>query len=240
MAQSTFHWSLQAPPVLVDHGAGVLVGLDERHLQDPPGLGTEGQEGAVGGPALGPERGQHHRHDVVVVGENRLERGVEAARAVALGRAHQLVVEAEGVEEGAEAGVVVGAEALVGAEGVGHGGERLAQVLGEELLPGHVVGHLAQAVHVVREGDQPGRQVAEHGEGAAHHGGAGDLGEGADVGQTGGSVAGLEHHRARDRGLAAQALEQRLRLLERPGAALQRHLRLTRHGIRNPSKPAGS
>jgi hypothetical protein len=174
------------------------------------------------------------------VGEHCLERRVEVARAIALGRAHQLVVEAEGVEEGAEASVVVGAEALVGAEGVGHDGERLAQVLGEELLPGHVVGHLAQAVHVVREGDQPGGQIAEHCESAAHHGGAGDLGESADMGQTGGSVAGLEDHRARDRGLAAQALEQRLRLLERPGTALQRGFGVALHRSGSPRELLGS
>ena len=45
---------------------------------------------------------------------------VEPARLVGLGRGHELVVEAEAVEEGAQAGVVVGAEALVLAERVAH------------------------------------------------------------------------------------------------------------------------
>ena len=41
-------------------------------------------------------------------------------------------------------------------ERVGHPGQRLAEMPRHHLLVGDVVGHLAQRIHVVGEGDQPG------------------------------------------------------------------------------------
>ena len=64
--------------------------------------------------------------------------------------------------------------------------------------------------------------LGQHLEGVAHHGGAGDLAEGADVRQAGGAVARLE-----DDGLVGGArellepLDDLARLLERPGARLR-------------------
>ena len=116
------------------------------------------------------------------------------------------------------------AEALVGAEGVGDGGQGLAEMLRQHLPVGDVVGHPSQAVHVVGKGDQARRYGGKPGEGVAHHGGARDLGEGADMGQAGGTVTGLEQHvtlAGQTRGTgAAQTVEDLSRLLERPGPAL--------------------
>ena len=93
-------------------------------------------------------------------------------------------------------------------------------MLRQHLLVRHVVGHLAQPVHVVGEGDQPGLDlvVGEHAEGVAHHGGARDLAEGADMRQAGGAVAGLEDHLVLR--LALQPRDDLARLLERPGVRL--------------------
>ena len=100
------------------------------------------------------------------------------------------------VEERAQPRVVVLTETRMGAERVRHLRQRLAEMLGQHLLVRHVVRHLAQAIHVVRERDQPGLDlvVGQHAEGVAHHGGARDLAEGADMRQAGGAVAGLEDH----------------------------------------------
>ena len=79
--------------------------------------------------------------------------------------------------------------------------------------------HLAQAVHVVGEGEQPGRNVgAMTLEGAAHHGGAHHLAEGADMRQARRAVAGLEQHIAFGRRRFLVARDQLARLLEGPGA----------------------
>ena len=140
--------------------------------------------------------------------------------AVAVGRGKELVVEAELVEEGAQPRIVVGGEARMGAERVGHLGERLAEMLRHHLLVRHVVRHLAQPVHVVGERDQPGLDlvVGEHAEGVAHHAGARDLAEGADMRQPRGAVAGLEDDLVLR--LALEPRDDLPRLLERPGVRL--------------------
>ena len=205
--------------VLVDiaHGAGILVAGRDRHLQHVAGLGAKRQEGAVGRLPLRPQRRQDDLHDHVVVAERVLERLVEFARSVRLGRTLEGVGEAEVVEEGAEPGIVVGAETLVGAEGVRNPGQRLAEMLLHHRPVRDVVGHLAQRVHVVGEGHEARRDVAHRREGVAHHGRARDLGEGADVGQARGTVAGLEERIPLRRRRAADALQQGRGLLERPG-----------------------
>ena len=108
----------------------------------------------------------------------------------------ELVFEAERVEERAQPRVVVRAEAFVGAERLGIRVSGLPKMLRQQVLVRHVVGHLAQAVHVVGEGDEPRLHlvVGQHAEGVPHHGGARDLAERADVRQAGRAVAGLEHH----------------------------------------------
>ena len=86
-----------------------------------------------------------------------------------------------------------------------------------ELLVRDIVRHLAQAVHVVREGDQARRDgvAGQHPEGVAHHAGARHLAEGADMRQARGAVAGLEQ------GLLLaglfEPLDELARLLEGPG-----------------------
>ena len=149
------------------------------------------------------------------------QRLVEASRGVALGGGQELVVEAERVEEGPQPRIVVVAEAWMIAERVGNLRERLAEMLGHHLLVGDVAGHFAQAVHVVGEADQPRRDLVlgEHAEGVAHHGGAGDLAEGADMRQARGTVTSLEYDGAGRLRNALQPAQDLARLLEGPGLA---------------------
>ena len=58
--------------------------------------------------------------------------------------------------------------------------------------------------------------LGQHLEGMPHHGGAGDLAEGADMRQAGGAVAGLEQHLAIAAALV-DAGDELSRLLEGPG-----------------------
>ena len=200
------------------------VALDHRHLQHLAGLRRDGQERRIGGAALGPQGRQDDVHHLVVDREHPQQRRVEHAGLVALGGGQELVLEAEAVEEAAQARVVVRGKArILVAEGVRHRRQRLADVRRQHVLVGHVVRHLPQAVHVVGEADQPRLALAlgQHLEGVAHHGRARDLAEGADVRQAGGSVARLEDRRlvgaARE---LFQPLDEPARLLERPGARL--------------------
>ena len=200
------------------------VALDHRHLQHPAGLGRHGEERRIGGAALGTEGGQDDVHHLVVDREHLQQRRVEHAGLVALGGGEELVLEAEAVEEAAQARVVVRGKARVlVAERVGHGRQRLADVRRQHVPVGHVVRHLPQAVHIVGEAHEAGLALAlgQHLEGVAHHGGARHLAEGADVRQAGGSVARLEDQRLVGAALELfQPLDEAARLLERPGARL--------------------
>ena len=205
--------------VLVDDGAGLDVALDHRHLQHHPGLGADRQERRIGGAPLRPQGRQHHVDDGVIMAQHPQQGLIEPARHVPVGGRLELVGEAEPVEEAAQPGVVVVAEALMGAERVGDAGQRLAQMLADHLLVGDVVGHLAQPVHVVGKGEQAAGDLgSQDGQGAPDHGGAGHFAEGADMGQARRAVAGLEQDIALVRRLAFQPLvQQGAGLLERPG-----------------------
>ena len=126
--------------------------------------------------------------------QHREQRRVETPRCVAGGRRHEFVVEPELVEEGAEPRIVMRGEAVMGAERIRHLGQRLAEMPRHHLLVGDVVRHFAQPVHVVGKGDQPGLDlvVGENAKGMAHHGGARDFAERADMRQAGRPIAGLE------------------------------------------------
>ena len=184
-------------------------------------VGRDRQERRIGLRALLAQRRQHDLHHGVEALEHLEQRRVEAAGRVAVGRRQELVLEAELIEEGAQPRIVVRAEATdTVRERVGHLRQRLAEMRRQHLLVRHVVGHLAQPVHVVGERDQPRLHlvVGEHAEGVAHHGGARDLAEGADMRQAGGAVAGLEDHLVLR--LRLQPRDDLARLLERPGVRL--------------------
>ena len=193
---------------------------EHRHLQHCAGAGVDGKERRIGLGAFLAQRGQHDLHDRLEAFEHLEQRAVEAARFVAVGRGQEFVVECELVEEGAQPRIVVLAEARVRAERVGHAGERLAEMSFDHLLVRDIVRDLAQPIHVVGEGEQTGLHavVGEHTKRVAHHGGARDLAEGADVRQAGGSIAGLEDHLVLR--LAREARDDLARLLERPGVGL--------------------
>ena len=143
---------------------------------------------------------------------------VEAAGGVAAGGALELVGEAETIQKAAQHGVVVFAEAGMGAERIGDVGERLAEMAADHLAVRNIVGHFAQAVAIVREGEQAGLDAGRQQlEGAADHGGARHFAEGADMGQARRAVAGLEQDIAFRRRFPFEALvEQHLGFLERP------------------------
>ncbi len=201
-----------------DDGAGLGIALGDRHLQHGAAHRRDRQEGRIGLLALLAQRRQHDRHHLVIGLQHLLQHRVEAPGLVDLGGADELVGEAEAVEEGAQARIVAGAEALIFAEGVGHLGQRLVEIGRHGLLVGHVAGHLPEAVHVVGEADEPGRHrvLGDETEGGPHHGRAGDLAEGADMGQAGRAVAGLEDDRARRAVPALQPLHHLLGFLEGP------------------------
>ena len=178
--------------VAPDHRAGLGIPAFHRHLHDDAGLRMDRQDRRVGRAAIGAERRQDHLGDFFITFQDADQRRVEPAGGVVVGGGGELVLEAEGIQEGAQPGVVVGAEGVVGAERIRDAGQRLAEILCQHLLVRHVVRDLAQPVHVVAERQQAGRQAGQHGEGVAHPGGAGDLAERADMRQAGRAVAGLE------------------------------------------------
>ena len=191
-----------------------------RHLQHQAGARRDRQERRIGLRPLLAQRRQHDRHHLVEAPEHLQQRRIETPRRVTGGRRHELIVEAELVEEGAQPRVVVVREAFMGAERVGHFGQRLAQILRHHLLVGDVVGHLAQRIHVVGKRNQPGFDfvVGDDAEGVTHHRGTRDLAEGADMRQAGGAIAGLEDHLVL--GLSLEPRDDLTRLLERPGVRL--------------------
>ena len=191
-----------------------------RHLQHDAGARIDRQKRRIGRRALLAQGRQHDRHHLVEALQHFEQRAIETSRHVAVGRGHEFVFEAEMIEEGAQARIVVLAETRMGAERIGHLGQRLAEMALQHLLVRHVVGHLAQAVHVVGKGDQPGLDlvVGQHAEGMTHHGGARHFAESADMRQAGRAVTGLEDHFVLRPLL--QPGDDLARLLERPGAGL--------------------
>jgi len=90
-------------------------------LSKRPGLGRDRQEDRIGLLALLAQGRQHHRLYRVVVLQRGQKHLVEAARLVPIGRRLELVLEAEGIEESAQARVVGRAEArILVAERIGH------------------------------------------------------------------------------------------------------------------------
>ena len=197
-----------------DDGPAVHMAFQGGDLQHLAGPGAHRQEGGIGGPALFAQRRQHDLLDGVEPLQSDQQGRVEPARAIGVGGRHELVVEAEPVEEGAQAGVVMGRKALVGPERIADHAERLFQVLLQHLLVGQARRDLAHPVHVVGEGDQTGGDgvVGERPKGGAHHGGPRHFAEGAHMGQARGAIAGLEDHRP------LQGLERGDRLVGLAGA----------------------
>ena len=194
----------------------------QRNLHHDAGARMDRQEGRIGRRALLAQRGQHDRLHLIEAVEHAQQRRVEAARRVIVGRGGEFVIEAETVEEGAQARVVGRAKrGIFARERVGNARQRLAEMLGEHVLVRHVVGHLAKPVHVIRESEQARLDPAlgQHLEGVTHHGGAGDLAEGADVRQARGAVAGLEQNLGRAG--FGDARDELFRFLEGPGGGCQ-------------------
>ncbi len=146
-----------------------------------------------------------------------LQGGVEAAALIIFRRRREFIFEAEGVEEGAQPRIIMRAETRMRAERVRHLRQGLAEIGGDEFLIRDVVGDLAQPVQVVGEGEEARRDPAlgHDFERAAHHAGARDLAEGADMRQAGRAVAGLEQHALLTAGF--HAFDELSRLFERPG-----------------------
>src|SRR6185312_15404576 len=125
------HWRLEQRPLLIaEHdGSRLRLYLDGGRLQHAARTRADRQERTVSAPPLLPERGQHHRHDLVIALQHAEERWVEAPREIPVGRALKVVVEAEFVEKLAELGVVVMSETFVTAEWIGNAGQRQSAML---------------------------------------------------------------------------------------------------------------
>ena len=167
--------------------------------------------------------------------EHAPERVVEAARAIAFGRADELVVEAEAVQERLQAPVHVRAVTLCRAERIRNRGQGLMEMLRDLFAVRDVVRHGAQPVHVVGEGIEfrwPARQELEH---LAHERGPEDLGEGADMRQAGRPVAGLEQNEAFRGRPPAEPLDQPDRLDHRPSLACAQQFQILSHHSPLPS-----
>ena len=103
------------------------------------------------------------------------------------------------------------------AERIGHRRQRLVERRLQELLVRHIGRHLAQAVHVVREADEPRLHARlQHLERMPHHRRARHLPERADMRKPRRAVARLEHHLAR-RVRLLQPFQKLARLFEGPG-----------------------
>ena len=102
------------------------------------------------------------------------------------------------------------------AERIGHVRQRPLHVSDERFRIGDVVRNFAHAVHVVGHTDDFGGDlvVGQHAEGMAHHRGAHDFPEGADMRQAARAVAGFEHHHVLR--MALMPLEHEARLFEGP------------------------
>ena len=185
---------LLAVLVVIGDRAGGGIDALHRHVKDTAGLGGDGKEGAVASPSFLAQCGQHDVHDAVVCGERLHEHRVEHARAIGFCRRHKLVLEAEAIEERAQACVVVMGEAFVCAEGVWHGCQRALEMLAQHVLVGDVVWDLAHAVHVVGERDQACWLVRDFLERATDPACARNLAEGADMRQARWAIACLEQY----------------------------------------------
>ena len=208
-------------PVLVGEGdrPGLRIHHPHRHLQHAAAGGRDGQDRRVGQPPLLPQRRQHDGQDRIKLPQHFAQGRVEPARAIAIGRADEFIVEAEAVEELPEQRIIVMREAFVAAERVGDLRQRLAQRDLQQLGIGDIFGHLAQPVHVVAEGHEPRRHSApgQHLECLANPGRAQHFGEGPDMRQARRAIAGLEHH-GFAAGLSIRITRQQLaRLLIGPG-----------------------
>ena len=140
--------------VLPGDGAGGRVDPLHRHLHDDAGMRMHRQDRRVGGLPFRPQGRQDGRHDRVVAFQDTHQGGVEAAGLVVFGGGGELVLETERIQERAQPGVVVRAEAVMGAERVGNLRQRLAEVRRQQLLVRDIVRHLAETVHVVAERQQ--------------------------------------------------------------------------------------
>ena len=218
------HRQRRIAPVLIGKGDGAVLGVHllHRHVEHAAGGGRDGQEGAVGRLALFAKRRQHDAHDGVIALGGAAQHGIEPARLVIFRGAGEFIVEAEGIEEAPQHGVVVMAEAfIIAAKGIGHRGQRLVEVRLQEAAVRNIVGNLAHAVHVVGEAQKPGWNIRHGLEGAAHHGGARHFAEGADMGKARGAVAGFEQHFRLGRLALLDPRQKFPRFLERPGAAFK-------------------
>ena len=182
--------------VEIGDGVPLRMGGDHLGLKHAAGLRTDRKERAVGGAALLAEGGQHDVHDLVVMRQNRTQTVIEPARGVTVGRADEFIIEAEAVEEGLQAGIVVRTEGRVRSERVAHRRQRQAEIGLHRLAVGNIVGHLAKTVHIIRETDKPRLRAGHHLKSMAHHRCAHHLAEGADMRQAGRAIASLEQNLA--------------------------------------------
>ena len=139
---------------------GLRIDHRHRHLQHLPGCRRDRENRRIGLAPLLAQGGQHDVHDRAEIAQHAAQGIIECPGIVAIGGRDKFVLEPEAVEEFAQHRVVVMREAFVLVERIGDAAQRMADVRGEQPLVGQVFRHLAQPVHVVGKGDQPGRRAA--------------------------------------------------------------------------------
>ncbi len=147
------------------------IGIDhlDRDLQDNSALRADRENGRIGCGALLAQRRQHDVHDRLIMAQDILQRLIERARIVALGRRDEFILETEPIKKLAEHRIVVMRETFELIEGVGNFCQRLAKIGLEHLLVRHIIGDLAKAIHIVRKCDQSRRHARQGLEGVTNH-----------------------------------------------------------------------
>ena len=96
--------------IFIGDGAGLGVMRGDRHVEHEAGARADRQERRIARRALFAQRRQHDRHHLFEPLQHAQQRRVELAGGVVVGRACELVVEAEGVEERTQPRIVVRAK----------------------------------------------------------------------------------------------------------------------------------
>ena len=210
--------------VLVVEGDVAVLGvyLLHRDIKNAARLRMDWQEAGIGLLPLLAQRGQHDFHDCVIALGGKAKGRIKFARSIEFGRRDKLVLEPESIEEPAQHGVVMVAEALVFTEGIGNRGQRLLHVGQKHIAVRHVVGNFAHPIKVVRETNQPRRDIRDHLKGTADHRRAEHFAKGANMRQARRAVARLKEDIALFRRRLFIAFEQRAGFFKGPGFAVHR------------------
>ncbi len=230
---ATCHGQRHLGTVLIVKGDRSLGGIDgfHRHIHHPTGFRMDRQKDGIGLLAFVTQRLQHDIHDLIIFLGSPQQDLVELAGAIEFRGRYEFIFEPECVQKSAQHGVVMVPKAFELAEWIRHRGQRALQMLLEDLGVGHIARDLAHPVQIVGKADQLGWYVRDFLKGATDHAGAGHFAKGANMGQAGGAIAGLEQHETLFRRRFFVTFQHPARFFKRPGFARHRSVTQTRHQV---------